>query len=132
MNQVAILAGQGPQRRCIGIEERAQDCREGGLCRSLLARQHDNGIGTTIAQGGKRPGDHQHEVGVGLDVEERAQCVDRSAARRYGQALHTRRTPEPHRRMVDHSPAGGVDLHRAPSFVALVEVEPTVDPTHAI
>ena len=40
---------------------------------TLLARQDDHRIGTAIAQAGERPGDHQHEIGVGLHVEERAQ-----------------------------------------------------------
>ena len=36
--QVTILARQGAQGRGVGIEQRPQDRREGGLGRSLLAR----------------------------------------------------------------------------------------------
>ncbi len=86
--QVAILARQGPQGRGVRIEQRPQDRREGGLRRTLLARQHDHRIGTAIAQARERPGDHQHEIGVGLHVEERAQRLDRSAAHRDRHRLH--------------------------------------------
>ena len=80
---------------------------------------------------GQRPGDHQHEVGVGLDVEERAQRLDRSAAHRHRQRLHPGGAAEAHRRIVDHPPAGGVDLHRPPRLVAEVEIEPAVQPADA-
>ena len=63
--QVAILARQGAQGRGVRIEQRPQDRREGGLRRSLLARQHDHRIGAAIAQAGQHPGDHQNELGVG-------------------------------------------------------------------
>ena len=79
----------------------------------------------------QRPGDHQHEVGVGLHVEEGAQRLDRSAGHWHRQRLHPGGAAEAHRRIVDHPPAGGIDLHRPPGLVAEVEVEPVVQPADA-
>ena len=38
---------------------------------------------------------------------------------------------EAHRRIVDHAPAGGVDLDRPPRLVAEIEIEPAVQPADA-
>ena len=130
--EVAVLARQSAQGRRVGIEQRPQDRREGGLRRSLLARQHEHRIGTLIAQDGQRPCDHQNEVRVGLHVEERiatsrsirparapaaASCP--TARRNRTGGLSTTRQPV------------GVDLHRAPSLIAEIEVELAVQPADA-
>ena len=128
--QVAVLAWQRPQWRGVRIEQRPQDRRKGRLRRALFARQRDHRIGAAIAQAGQRPGDHQHEVGVGLHVEERSQRFDRSAARGDRQRLHARGAAEPDRRIVDYPPALSVDLNRPPVLVAEVEIEFSVEPTH--
>jgi hypothetical protein len=128
--QVSILARQSAQGRGVGIEQRPQDCRKGGLGRSLLARQHDHRIGAAIAQDGQCPGDYQHEIGVRLHVEKGTQCLDRSALYRDRQRLHAGGAAESHRRIVDHPPASGVDLHCSPSIVAEVEIEAVIEPAH--
>ena len=131
MNRSRSSRGKARKRRGVRIEQRPQDRREGGLRRALLARQHDHRIGTAIAQAGERPGDHQHEIGVGLHVEERSQGFDRSAAHRDRHRLHAGSAAEANGRVVDDAPAGGVDLHRAPCFIAEVEIEPAVEPADA-
>ena len=103
--QVAILARQGPQRRGVGIEQRPQDRREGRFRRTLLARKHEHRIRTAIAKAGQRPGDHQHEIGVRLHVEERAQGLDRTTATGIGSGF----MPEARRKRT-----GGLSMTRQP------------------
>jgi hypothetical protein len=97
----------------------------------FIAGQHDHGIGTAIPKARKRPGDHQNEIGVGLDVEERPQGFDRAAVHRDRHRLHAGRAAKANGRVVDDAPAGGVDLHGAPCFIAEVEIEPPVEPADA-
>ena len=61
-----------PQRRGVGVEQGSEDRQEGGLGRSLLAGQHQDRVWTVIAQHREHPSDHQHEVGIGLEIEEGA------------------------------------------------------------
>jgi hypothetical protein len=60
---------------------------------------------------------------LGLDVEERAQRRDRPAGYRCRQRPHPSGAAESHRRIVDDTPARGVDLDRAPRVVGEIEVE---------
>ena len=126
--QIAILARQGPQRRCVWIEQGPQDRRKSRFSRTLFARQHDHRIGTVIAQAGERPGDHKHEIGVGPHVEERSQRRDRSAAHRDRHRLHARSAAKTDGWVVDDAPAVGVDLHRPPCFITEVEIEQPIEP----
>ena len=57
--------------------------------------------------------------------------LDRPAGHRHRQRLHPGGATKAHRRIVDHSPAGGIDLHRPPGCVAKVEVEPLVQSADA-
>jgi hypothetical protein len=131
MNRSRSSRGKAPQRRGVRIEQRPQDRRKGRFRRTLLARQDDHRIGTAIAQASQSPGDHQHEIGIGLDVEERTQGFDRAAAHRDRHRLHAGRAAKANGRVVDDAPAGGVHLHRAPCFIAEVEIEPAVEPADA-
>ena len=121
--QVAVLTWQGAQGCRVGVQQRPQDRREGGLRRSLLARQHQHGIGAAISEPGEHPRHGEHEVGVGGDVEEGAQPLDRSTRLRHGQRLHAGGATETNRRSVDNPPAGSVDLDGPPRIVTKVEVE---------
>src|ERR1700677_633669 len=89
------------------------------------------GLPGSVLSGNQHPGDHQHEIFVGLNVEERAQGGDRSAGHRYRHWLHAGSAAKTNGRVVDDAPAGGVDLHRAPFFFAEVEIEPAVEPADA-
>ena len=79
----------------------------------------------------QRPGHHQDEVIIRLHIEEGPQDLDRPTGHRHRQRLHPGGATKPHRRIVDHSPTGGIDLHRPPGRVAEVEVEPVVQSTDA-
>ena len=84
-----------------------------------------------MAQDSQRPGDHQYEIGVGLNVQKRPERVHRPARSRKWQWLHAGRAAEAYRRLVDHPPAGSIDLHRPPCRVRQVEINAPVGATDA-
>src|SRR5262245_7185609 len=129
--QISVFTRQRTQRRRVGIEQRLQDRRERGFCRSLLADQHQHGIRTTIAQTREQKRHHEHEIAVRGDVEEVAQALDRPALLRHWQRLHAGSAAEAYRRLVDNPPAGGVDLHSLPGIITKIEIELSVGPRDA-
>jgi hypothetical protein len=81
------------------------------------AKLTDSWIRPAIAQGRELPRNHQHEVGIGLDVEECAQLVDGATFDGHGQGTHAPRSPEPHRGPFDYAPSVGIDFNGTPCVV---------------
>src|SRR3954452_15139837 len=64
-------------------------------------------------------------------IEEGPQSLDRSAGHRLRQRLHPGCATKSYRWIVDHSPTGGIDLHRPPGFIAKIEIQSIVQSTDA-
>ena len=60
--EIALFARQGPHRGGIGIDQRPQHLREHGLGRALLARDHQQRIGTAVTQRRQQPSRDKDEI----------------------------------------------------------------------
>ena len=120
--QFPVVAWQGAQRGCVGIEERTHDAAKGRLCRSLFARQHEGRIETTIPQAGKHPSHDKNEIFI-TDVEEMPQYLDRPARYRDRQWPHAGGPAETDRRLPDDASSRTVDLYRPPRIISEIDVD---------
>src|SRR6516225_4654638 len=121
-HEVALFARRRSRWSCIGINQRAQNFREHGLCRSLLACDDQHWIGTAPLQGGQQPRDHQHEFIWRWKIEECCEGFDRSASLRNRKRQHASGTTEPDRWGGDDLPSVRPYLDGPPIFVGEVEI----------
>jgi hypothetical protein len=125
-HEVALL----PRRRscwsCVGIDQRAQDFREHGLCRPLLASDHQQWIGAALLQRGQQPCHHQHEFIWRCKIQQCSEAFDRSASLRYRERQHASGATESDRWRGHDLPSVRPYLDGSPLRIGKVEIDATV------
>jgi hypothetical protein len=70
-----LAARQRSQGYAVGIDQGAQEVRPHALGAALLPREREHRIRTSRAQRGQQPSDSQHELVIGLHVEQRSKVA---------------------------------------------------------
>ena len=110
--QIAVLARQGPQGRGAGIEQRAHDLRECRLRGAMLAGEREHGIGTAIAQRRTIQATARTKSWSELTLRNGRKSSISPPRKRQRQGQHSGGAAEADRWIIDHPPAGRVDLDR--------------------
>src|SRR4029450_5290787 len=121
-HEVALFARRRSRWSCIGVNQRPQDFREHGLCRPLLASDHQQWIGAALLQGGQQPRHHQHEFIWRWKIEECCEGFDRSASLRNWKWQHAGGGTEGERWGGADLPSVRPYLDGSPIFVGEVEI----------
>ena len=120
--QVATAERQCTRRHRARIDQAPQHAHQRGFGRALFADQREYRIGSAGAQSGQQVRDHEHEI-VFVDIEERPQLVDRHAALRKRQRLHSGAAAESHWWALHDRPAQRRDAHGMPVRVGEIDID---------
>ena len=127
INEIPIVSWQRAERHAVWVDERSLTPCEARFRRSLLPHERLDWRRAFAAKRLQDPGHREHEVRLGLGVQEILERLDRTARHRGRKREHSGGTPKPHWRIVNDPPAPGINLDGLPSAVAEIKVDLVAD-----